>query len=88
VFGEGERMEIVAALRAVDAVFREGSLEQKRDYILEHHADVLVMGDDWAGKFDEFNDTPSVRSSTSRAHPRSPRPRSSSRSPPRPSPQA
>jgi choline-phosphate cytidylyltransferase len=56
VFSEGERMEIVAALKAVDAVFREDSLEQKREYILEHKADVLVMGDDWAGRFDEFGD--------------------------------
>jgi len=56
VFSEGERMEIVAALKVVDHVFREDSLEQKRDYIIEHQADVLVMGDDWAGKFDEFKD--------------------------------
>jgi choline-phosphate cytidylyltransferase len=56
VFSEGERMEIVAALKPVDAVFREDSLEQKRDYILEYAADVLVMGDDWAGRFDEFSD--------------------------------
>ena len=40
----------------VDAVFVEESLEQKRDYIVEHGADVLVMGDDWAGKFDEYAD--------------------------------
>jgi choline-phosphate cytidylyltransferase len=56
VFSQAERLEIVAALRAVDAVFVEESLELKRDYILQHGADVLVMGDDWAGKFDEFND--------------------------------
>jgi choline-phosphate cytidylyltransferase len=56
VFSERERMEIVAALKPVDAVFREDSLEQKRDYILEHGADVLVMGDDWEGRFDEFSD--------------------------------
>jgi choline-phosphate cytidylyltransferase len=56
VFSQHERMEIVAALRAVDEVFVEESLEQKRDYILEYGADVLVMGDDWAGKFDEFED--------------------------------
>ena len=56
VYSQAERMEIVAALRAVDEVFLEESLEQKRDYILEHGADVLVMGDDWAGKFDEFGD--------------------------------
>ena len=56
VFSEAERLEIVAGLKCVDEVFVEESLEQKRDYILEHRADVLVMGDDWAGKFDEFND--------------------------------
>lgn len=56
VFSEAERMEIVAALRMVDAVFVEESLELKREYILEHRADILVMGDDWAGRFDEFQD--------------------------------
>ena len=61
VFSQHERMEIVAALKAVDAVFLEESLEQKRDYIVEHRADVLVMGDDWAGKFDEFEDICEVR---------------------------
>jgi len=56
VYSQAERMEIVAALRAVDEVFLEESLEQKRDYILEHGADVLVMGDDWQGKFDDLED--------------------------------
>jgi choline-phosphate cytidylyltransferase len=56
VFSQEERMEIVAALKPVDEVFVEESLELKRDYLVEHHADVLVMGDDWAGRFDEFKD--------------------------------
>jgi choline-phosphate cytidylyltransferase len=56
VFSERERMMIIAALKPVDAVFLEESLELKRDYLVEHGADVLVMGDDWAGKFDEFAD--------------------------------
>jgi glycerol-3-phosphate cytidylyltransferase len=56
VFAEAERLEIVNALRCVDEVFVEESLEQKREYILRYEADVLVMGDDWAGKFDEFGD--------------------------------
>ncbi len=56
VFSQAERLEIVAALKPVDAVFVEESLELKRQYILEHEAQVLVMGDDWAGKFDEFSD--------------------------------
>ncbi|GAA5150322.1 adenylyltransferase/cytidyltransferase family protein [Nocardioides marinquilinus] len=52
-----ERMAIVAGLKVVDGVFVEHSLDLKRDYLREHHADVLVMGDDWEGRFDEFNDT-------------------------------
>ena len=56
VFGEDERMAIVAALKPVDEVFLEESLEAKRDYLVRYHADVLVMGDDWAGRFDEFRD--------------------------------
>jgi glycerol-3-phosphate cytidylyltransferase len=56
VFSQAERLAIVAALRAVDEVFVEESLELKRDYILEHGADVLVMGDDWSGRFDELSD--------------------------------
>jgi glycerol-3-phosphate cytidylyltransferase len=61
VFSQDERLEIVAALKPVDAVFVEESLELKRQYLLEHQADVLVMGDDWAGRFDEFNDICEVR---------------------------
>ena len=49
VFSQAERLAIVAALKPVDEVFVEESLELKRDYILQYGADVLVMGDDWAG---------------------------------------
>ena len=56
IFSQRERLAIVGALKVVDAVFVEESLEEKRDYILKYAADVLVMGDDWAGKFDEFGD--------------------------------
>lgn len=61
VFSEAERLEIVAALKPVDAVFVEESLELKREYILEYEADILVMGDDWAGRFDEFGDICTVQ---------------------------
>lgn len=56
VFNQDERLEIISALKVVDEVFVEESLELKRDYILEYGADVLVMGDDWAGKFDWVGD--------------------------------
>jgi glycerol-3-phosphate cytidylyltransferase len=56
VFTQDERMEIVSNLKVVDAVFVEESLELKRQYVTEHQADVLVMGDDWAGKFDFLSD--------------------------------
>ncbi len=56
VFSEVERLEIVRALKVVDEVFVEESLEQKREYILKYGAAVLAMGDDWKGRFDEFSD--------------------------------
>lgn len=56
VFSESERLAIVAALKAVDEVFLEESLELKRDYIERFAADVLVMGDDWKGRFDHLSD--------------------------------
>lgn len=55
-YSEAERMEIVASLKPVSEVFLEESLEQKREYIEKFGADVLVMGDDWAGRFDELGD--------------------------------
>ncbi|MFT6976749.1 MAG: choline-phosphate cytidylyltransferase [Shewanella psychromarinicola] len=52
---ERDRMRIVAALACVDNVFLEESLELKADYIQRHKADFLVMGDDWAGRFDHLS---------------------------------
>ena len=54
VFKQTDRLAIVASLRVVDAVFLEESLEKKADYIKEYNARVLVMGDDWAGRFDDL----------------------------------
>ena len=56
VCSQDERSAIVAALRCVDEVFWEESLEEKAQYIRRYNADVLVMGDDWAGKFDYLSD--------------------------------
>jgi glycerol-3-phosphate cytidylyltransferase len=56
IYNQHARMEIVRNLKMVDQVFVEESLKLKRDYIEQYKADVLIMGDDWKGKFDEFND--------------------------------
>lgn len=54
VFPENDRRSIVSALSCVDEVFSEESLEWKGQYITTYNADLLVMGDDWAGRFDDF----------------------------------
>lgn len=47
-----QRLSIVRNLSLVDEVFVEESLERKNEYITNNCAHLLVMGDDWAGKFD------------------------------------
>ncbi|MEZ8233077.1 adenylyltransferase/cytidyltransferase family protein [Vibrio splendidus] len=56
IYSQSDRMKILHSLTFVDEVFIEESLEKKRDYINFFRADVLAMGDDWRGKFDEFED--------------------------------
>jgi len=54
IFSQNDRCEIVAALSVVDDTFFEESLELKGDYIKNWKAGILVMGDDWKGRFDQF----------------------------------
>lgn len=54
IYSQAQRKKIVESLKFVDEVFFEDSLERKSEYISSHNADILVMGDDWAGKFDEY----------------------------------
>jgi len=56
IYSQEERMEIISAIRCVGSVFFEESLEKKREYIMAYEANVLVMGDDWQGKFDDLKD--------------------------------
>ena len=56
VYTMEERYRIISALSIVDEVIYEESLEQKRQYIEETGSEILVMGDDWKGKFDELKD--------------------------------
>lgn len=52
IYSQDERIKIIKSLRFVDEVFIEESLELKLDYIKKYGADVLIMGDDWQGRFD------------------------------------
>ncbi|ENL8515910.1 adenylyltransferase/cytidyltransferase family protein [Providencia rettgeri] len=56
IYNENDRIEIISSLKFVNEVFIEHSLDLKKEYILEHHADLLVMGDDWSGRFDWVSD--------------------------------
>lgn len=56
VYSQEDRSHIVRAIECVSETFYEESLELKRDYILQFGAHVLVMGDDWKGKFDDLAD--------------------------------
>lgn len=55
VYSQDDRIHILRSLRCVDEVFVEESLELKAEYIKYYNADILVMGDDWEGKFDHLN---------------------------------
>jgi len=56
IYSENDRIKIISSLKCVDEVFLEESLSLKAEYIKRFNADVLVMGDDWKGKFDHFSD--------------------------------
>lgn len=56
LYDEQARLQIISALKCVDAVFLEQALELKRAYIRQYQASVLVMGDDWQGRFDDLRD--------------------------------
>jgi len=54
VFSFNERKSILEGLKCVDYVFKEESLELKHEYVRTYKADILVMGDDWKDKFNEY----------------------------------
>ena len=55
-FNYEERKLLLEAIKYVDLVIPEENWDQKRSDIIKHHADVFVMGDDWAGRFDFLED--------------------------------
>lgn len=52
IYKQQDRVKILSSIKFVDTVFIEESLELKLEYINKYKADILVMGDDWLGKFD------------------------------------
>ena len=54
-FSQDQRMEIISMIKGVDEVFLEESLELKAQYLVKYNAHILVMGDDWHGKFDHLS---------------------------------
>lgn len=55
IINQEERISILKAIRYVDKVFYEESMEKKSEYLIKYKADILVMGDDWKGKFDDVS---------------------------------
>jgi len=55
-FSYEKRKQLLEAIRYVDLVIPEESWEQKIEDVKLYKADVFVMGDDWAGKFDFLKD--------------------------------
>jgi glycerol-3-phosphate cytidylyltransferase len=50
------RAEIEKAIKFVDEVIPESEWEQKSRDVTAHQIDILVMGSDWEGKFDELKE--------------------------------
>ncbi|MDA3129105.1 glycerol-3-phosphate cytidylyltransferase [Aliibacillus thermotolerans] len=50
-----QRKMMLEAVRYVDRVIPEERWEQKEEDILKYDIDILVMGDDWKGKFDDLS---------------------------------
>lgn len=48
------RLYMVKSLKFVDDIFIEESLEQKVEYCNKYSADILIMGDDHTGRFDDI----------------------------------
>src|SRR5690606_14354632 len=53
-FNYEQRELLLRSIVYVDEVFPETCWEQKEKDIIEKKIDVLVMGDDWKGKFDHL----------------------------------
>lgn len=59
-FSYEKRKQLLEAIRYVDLVIPENNWEQKVTDVDLYHIDTFVMGDDWAGKFDDLKDKTGV----------------------------
>ncbi len=50
------RKAILESIKYVDKVIPENTWEQKKEDIIRENIDIFVMGDDWAGKFDDLKE--------------------------------
>jgi glycerol-3-phosphate cytidylyltransferase len=55
VMSFADRCALVAACRYVDEVIAEHGWDQKEHDIVQHRADLFVMGGDWEGRFDHLS---------------------------------
>ena len=55
-FSYADRKNMLEAIRYVDLVIPEENWAQKSTDIDKYQIDAFVMGDDWAGKFDELQE--------------------------------
>lgn len=55
IFSYPYRAEIISSLKGVDHVIPEDAWEQKIEDIKRHDVDLLVMGEDWQGTFDDLS---------------------------------
>jgi|SRR6056297_625152 len=53
-FNYKERKELLEISKIPDYVFKEDNWGQKENDIKKYKIDVLVMGDDWEGEFDDL----------------------------------
>lgn len=61
IYSFKERAEIVTSLKFVDKVIPENSWQQKESDIKQYNIDILGIGDDWQGEFDQLKSICEVR---------------------------
>lgn len=54
LFTYKERVKLLKQTKLADKIIPESTWEQKEDDIKKYNVDILVMGDDWEGKFDNL----------------------------------